>query len=45
MENIFIGLFGALIISAVICISKLVKDKLTEKKFPIAGEYITKFEF
>lgn len=43
-ENIFVGLVGALIVGAVTYIFKIVKEKITEKKFPLAGEYITKFE-
>lgn len=43
-ENVFIGLLGAAIVGVITFINKLVKEKLTERKFPIAGEYLTKFE-
>lgn len=43
-ENVFVGLFGALLVSLITLAAKYIQNKIIERKFPLAGEYITKFE-
>jgi len=43
-EKIFIGLLAAAFVGVVSYIRTLIVNKLAEKKFPVAGEYLTKFE-
>lgn len=43
-ENIFVGLLGAAIVGVVSFLSKYIKNKIIERKFPVAGEYLTKYE-
>lgn len=43
-ENIFIGLVGGFVVSFINYLYKVIKEKIIERKFPIRGFYITKFE-
>lgn len=43
-ENIFIGLMGGAVVSLMGILHTYIKNKIIEKRFPIYGEYITKFE-
>lgn len=43
-ENIFIGLLGAGIVSMITFLLGYIKNKYIEHKFPLSGEYITKYE-
>lgn len=43
-ENIFIGLLAATFVGIVSYMRTFLINKLAEKKFPVAGEYLTKFE-
>lgn len=43
-ENIFIGLLGGFIVSGISILKTFIQNKLLERKFPIKGRYLTKFE-
>lgn len=43
-ENIFIGLLGAAIVSFLTYSIEFIKNKKIERKFPLSGNYITKYE-
>jgi ribosomal protein S18 acetylase RimI-like enzyme len=44
LEDIVIGLLGAFVVSTISYIVKKVKNNMLERQFPIAGDYLTKFE-
>ncbi|MDR2931050.1 MAG: GNAT family N-acetyltransferase [Propionibacteriaceae bacterium] len=43
-ENVIIGLLGGFIVSAIFFLTRRVREWLLQRKYPVAGEYISKYE-
>jgi hypothetical protein len=43
-ENVIIGLLGGFIVSVVFFLTRRIKEWLLQRKYPVAGEYISKYE-
>lgn len=43
-ENVLVGLLGGFIVSGVFLVNRKIGEWLVQRRFPVAGTYITKFE-
>lgn len=43
-ENIIVGIFAAGIVGLFTIVQRKIKEKMLEKKYPVAGSYLTEFE-